>query len=154
MTSLRVISTTLIVMAAAACEGNGPSDETAQCLPTGQLANTACADLLGLVTDTEGDPVAGAVVSIPSHAEAGREIEISTGFPETGADGRYRMRATRDIGEAPAEGPDTVTVWVRAVAPADNEQPGPGDSLLVRLEFRPMYTIPVVTEVPTIVITE
>ncbi len=149
-----LISCAVVLAAAAACNGTDPSDDPSRCQQTFEFGNTGCADLIGLVTDGGGHPIAGASVDVPGHAESGRDILIVTGFRPADVEGRYSLRAIRETGETPTEGPDTVTVWVRASEVPSSQQPAPRDSVLVLLQLRPVGEQAVVTEVPTLVVSD
>lgn len=72
----------------------------------------------------------------------------------TDASGRYRLRVQRKVGDPPAVGPDTLSVWISAVAlppsiPGTSGTPGM-DSAAVRVEFSPVGSPAVATDVPTL----
>ncbi|HEX2220093.1 MAG TPA: hypothetical protein VHG35_14925 [Gemmatimonadales bacterium] len=94
-------------------------------------------------------------MSVQSPADPARPSVLTSGSTDTDARGAYSLRAIRDAGEPPEEGPDTITVWVRAVVDPPGEPAGtplPADSVLATLEIRPVGEAPVVTEVGTIVV--
>ncbi len=145
-----------VFTAAVGCSSNEPSDDPSRCLQTYEFGNTGCGELAGLVTDGLGVPLAGAYVSVQGPADAARQVLLLSGYVQTDSNGTYRLRAIRNAGEVPAEGRDTVTVWVRAAVPPADDMPigtpGPMDSVLAILEIRPVGEPPVTTEVATIVV--
>jgi hypothetical protein len=151
---MRKVISTALVLALVACGASEPSEDQSRCLQTFEFGNTGCAELAGVVTDPDGVPLAQAFVGLRDPGEAGRPISLISGYVTTDSTGAYRLRAVRMAGEVPAEGPDTVTVWVRAGVPPPAEAPsgtvGPMDSVLVTLELRPVGEPPVVTEVAPI----
>jgi hypothetical protein len=150
-----IISQLAIVSAAVACAGNEPSEDP-RCQQTYEFGNTGCGELRGLVTDGAGSPLAGAYVDSRNPAEPGRHDELAAGYVRTDSTGNYEFRVVRYSGEVPAEGPDTVTVWVHAGMPPPDDAPigtsGPRDSVLALLELRPVGEAPVVKDVVTIML--
>src|SRR3954471_14848877 len=153
---MRPMISTALTVALVACAASEPSQDQSRCLQTSEFGNTGCAELAGVVTDPEGVPLAQASVGVRDPGESGRPITLISGYVTTDATGAYRLRAIRMAGEVPAEGPDTVTVWVRAAVPPPADAPtgtsGPMDSVLVTLELRPVGETPVVTEVAPIAV--
>ncbi len=146
----------VVVLSMALGCGSHEQSEDPRCLQTQEFGNTGCAVLRGLVTDGLGVPVAGAHVSVQGPADPARPIVLTSGSKETDSGGAYSLRAIRDAGEAPAEGLDTITVWVRAVVDLPGAPVGtrlPSDSVLATLEIRPVGETPIVTEVGTMVVT-
>jgi len=149
-----VLSIPLLSLAMAC--GNEPTEELSLCFQTYEFGNTGCADVVGAVTDVRGSPVPGAYVGVTGSVDPARAVTLSSGSTRTDSTGRYSERVIRFDGAPPAEGPDTVSVWVRAfVAPAPEVPPGtpgPIDSVIATLEFRPVGQTPLTTEVVTIVV--
>ncbi len=145
-----------ILSGAVACGSNEPSEDPTHCAQTYEFGNTGCGELQGLVTDSLGVPFADAYVDVRGPADPGRPVALSSGFVPTDSAGNYMIRVIRDAGDAPAEGPDTVTVWVHAAVPPPGDAPvgtpGPRDSVLATLELRPVGETPVVREVVPIVL--
>ena len=138
------------------CGENEPSDDSSRCGPTGEFGNTGCAEVMGVVTDGNGRAVGGAYVSVPGAVDPQWAIALVYDPGQSDAAGGYKVRVIRMGGEVPASGPDTVTVWVRAfVAPplgAPAGTRGPSDSSQATLELRPVGTVPLVAQAPTIVV--
>ena len=136
--------------------GSEPSGDPAQCQQTYEFGNTGCAELTGRVTDESGQPIAGAYVSVQSAVDSSRAITLVGAEIQTDPSGAYQLRAIRFDGEASSDGPDTVTVWVRAVVPPPITEPvgtsGSGDSVQATLEIRSVGELPAVTQVADIVV--
>ena len=151
------IPAAICAVALCACGTDEPPENEvgSRCLQTHEFGNTGCAELTGLVTQGEGVP-AQAFVNVQGPAQSGRPIVLVSGYVGIDSTGLFRLRAIRYAGEVPPEGPDTVTVWVRAAVPPPSDAPtgtpGPMDSVLATLELRPVGEEPVVTEVGTIVV--
>ena len=139
---------------AVACGSNEPSADASPCLQTSEFANTGCGELQGFVIDSEGAPLLGAYVDVRGSADPARPFALISGFVPTDSAGHYKIRVTRETGEAPPAGPDTITVWVHAgFPPPDDERvgmSGPRDSVLATLELRPVGEAPVIREVEPI----
>ena len=143
----------IVLCLAAACGSNEPSEDTSRCLQTSEFGNTGCGELQGRVIDTEGAPLPSAHVDVRGSADPARPVVLISGFLPTDSTGHYKMRVTREIGEAPPQGPDTITVWVHASFIPDDTPvgtSGPGDSVLATLELRPVGETPVIREVQPI----
>lgn len=127
-----------------------------RCYQTHEFGNTGCAELTALVTDPQGLPVAAAFVYLHGPLKAGDPATLGSGYGRTDSAGTYRLRTIRYAGEPPADGPDTVSVWVVASASPAPGGPigtvGPTDSALATLEFRPVGDLPMVAEVATIAV--
>jgi hypothetical protein len=105
----------------------------------GEFGIYACARLEGQITDLRGGPVAGAyVTTFP--ADSLRACWCSGAGPKTGADGRFNVTVDRFGPLAAAPEPDTITLVVRALLPADTVVYR--DSTLVLVEFVPVGAVP------------
>jgi hypothetical protein len=152
----RVLSTATLVALGLGCNGSEPSDDLSRCGTTGEFGNTGCAEVAGLVTDADGGPVSGAYMSVQGAADPARMISLVYRPVRSSSAGAYQLRAIRMGGEVPSSGPDTVTVWVRAVVPPPSGAPdgtaGVSDSVQATLELRPVGAAPVVVQAAPIAV--
>jgi hypothetical protein len=152
----RVLSKAILVALGVGCGASEPSDDPSRCGTTGEFGNTGCAEVAGLVTDANGGASSGAYVSVQGAVDPERVISLVHVPAQSSSAGAYKLRAIRMDGEIPTSGPDTVTVWVRAVVlPLPGTPvgtPGASDSVQATLEIRPLGAAPVVVQAATIVV--
>ena len=110
------------VTAEARAPGHAPSRSGSVTLPKGdlELLLDPAGGLTGLVTDTGGDPVAGAEVSVASRAESG----VKRRSAKSGPDGHYR------IPDAASESVSAMTVRAPKFLDASREGPAPADGVV------------------------
>jgi len=145
----------LAVAALVAGCGSEPTEDQSRCGPTGEFGNTGCGEVTGLVTDTTGVPVGGALMYIPGAVDPDRPITLTGAGDPSKSDGNYRLHVIRFDGVPPTTGPDTVTVWLRGAVPpplGSPDEPSLIDSVEVTLEFRPMGSTPVVVQAATLIV--
>lgn len=133
--------------------GTEPTNGESRCSPSGEFGNTGCGEVAGLVTDTTGAPVSGAVMYVPGAVDSERVITLLSGSDPSRADGSYRLLIIRFDGDPPATGPDTVTIWVRAALPppiGSPDEPSLRDSVVVTLVLSPIGAVPVVVQAATL----
>ena len=117
------------------------------CPKTYEFGNHGCADVVGQVLGSAGQPLGGITVSPRYRADIhGFDSPYRTTDPE----GRFRLRLTRFSGLPPTEGPDTVSVYIGAFDPRSAALNVPAtvhDSVLVQVTVAPVGAAASVTEV-------
>jgi hypothetical protein len=151
-----VVSAATLVLLILGCGTSQPSDDQSRCGTTGEFGNTGCGEVAGLVIDARGGALSGAYMSVQAAVDPERMISLVYDPVQSSAAGAYTLRAIRMGGQVPTSGPDTVTVWVRAVVPPPPGTPvgtpGASDSVQATLELRPVGAAPVVVQAATIVV--
>jgi len=149
-----IVTTTLAL--GLACAASEPSDDASRCGPTGEFGNTGCGEVAGVVTRAGGVAVSGALVAVEGPVDSARDVTLVSGPVQSSAAGAYQVRAVRLSEAIPTTGPDTVTVWVRAVLPPPPGTPdgtrGATDSVQATLELRPVGASPVVVQAAPLVL--
>lgn len=138
----------LCLTALAACgtvTGNQPDPRA--CRQTYEFGNTGCVDIAGQVVGSAGQPLAGMVVG-PGMMST--PVGLNAVYDETDANGRFEIRLTRFAGEPPRAGPDTLSLYVRALDPRSAGLDVPAtvrESVLVRVTLAPVGSVPRTTSV-------
>jgi hypothetical protein len=135
--------------------GSEPTDDDSRCSTSGEFGNTGCGEVAGLVTDTTGAPIGGAIMYIPGAVDPDRPITLLNAGDPSKSDGSYRLHVIRFDGLPPTTGPDTVTVWLRGAVPpplGSPDDPSLIDSVQVTLELRPVGSMPVVVQAATLIV--
>jgi hypothetical protein len=119
----------------------GVAGDHRACPQTSEFGNTGCFDVIGRVVGTADQPLSG--ISVGPRYLPGRE-GFNSPFVTTDQNGRFSLRIQRFGASAPAEGPDTVSLFISAVdmSSAVNGPATRRDSVLVRATIVPVGRLP------------
>jgi hypothetical protein len=121
---------------------NGRLDARA-CEQTYEFGNSGCAEIEGAVLDRQDRALPGMIVG-PRYVFPG--AAFNTPYATTDSAGRFRLRITRFGADAPAVGPDTVSLFVLAYDPRSSGLNVPAtvrDSVMARVTVAPLGRVPV-----------
>ena len=128
----------------AACEPSPakPIVDRRLCEQTYEFGNYGCTDITGQVLGSAGQPLSG--IGVAPRYFPGR-YDFNSPALKTDADGRFWLRLHR-FGTPPAEGPDTVSLYIRAL---DFRSPDASvrDSALIQVSVAPVGAVAPLTHV-------
>ena len=131
-------------LALAACEPSParPVVDRRLCEQTYEFGNYGCTDITGQVLGSAGQPLSG--IGVSPRYFPGR-YDFNSPALKTDADGRFWLRLHR-FATPPVEGPDTVSLYVRAL---DFRSPDASvrDSVLIQVMVAPVGSVAPVTHV-------
>lgn len=138
---------TLMALGLGACGTPVAPSDRGICRHDSEFGTTGCADIRGIVTDQDGRARAG--ISVGPHFPTDDHM-FSTPYVMTGSDGGFSFRVRRYSPGPAASGPDTASVFVRAVDPSTAGVGIPAtvrDSVLGVVTIAPVGSTPVPLQV-------